>query len=330
MKVLTPNLIHDKRVLLRYDFDVPIKNGKVVDDFRLTAGLETLNFCLMEAESVVLMGHVGRPSEGQDRSSFSVKPIVEWFEDQFGHINLPKGKLHILENLRFEKGEDDCNLGFARELAAMGDVFINEAFASHHPAASTTVLPKIMSDHAAGFNFAEEVDELSKVMNSPQKPFVAIIGGIKVEDKLPAILSLAEVTDTVLVGGRLSFEVRSKELTGQIDVLPPNVHLAKLNPDGTDIAEDTLVHWEQYLKGAQTILWNGPMGKFEDQVNTQTKRLAEIISSLSVETIVGGGDTVAAINEWGLLEKFSFVSTGGGAMLKFLTLGTLPTIEALE
>lgn len=328
MQLLTPELITGKKVLIRYDLDVPISNGKVEDDFRLLAGLETVDFCLSHADSVILMGHVGRP-EGKEEAKYSVKPIVDWFEEEFAHIDLPAGKLHILENLRFEVGEEDCSLDFARELASYGDVFINEAFASHHPSASTTVLPTLLP-HAAGFNFAEEVKELSAVMQNPKKPFVAIIGGVKVEDKLPAILSLSEVADAVLVGGRLAFEVRSKELTGQIDVLPTNVHLAKLNNEGTDIAPETLTAWDQYLTGAQTILWNGPMGKFEEEQNGETKRLAEKISSLAVETIVGGGDTVAAINKWGLLEKFSFVSTGGGAMLKFLSLGTLPTIDALN
>lgn len=327
LKVITPNFVSNKKVLLRYDIDVPIKEGKVVEDFRLEAGLETLDMCLKYASSVILMGHIGRP-EGED-SKYSVAPIVDWFEERFSGINLPAGKFHILENLRFEKGEDECNLDFAKELATYGDVFINEAFAAHHKSASTTVLPALLPS-VAGLNFAEEVEELSHLRKNPIKPYVAIIGGVKIEDKLPAVLSLSKVADTVLVGGRLAFEIHSKATLGQIDPLPENVHLAKLSMDGTDIAPDTLDNWKADLQKAKTILWNGPMGQYEDPKNGQTKVLAEYLATLSAEKILGGGDTVSAVDQFRLLKRFSFVSTGGGAMLKFLIDGTLPTIDVLQ
>lgn len=327
LKVITPTFISGKKVLLRYDIDVPVKDGKVVEDFRLEAGLPTLDMCLQYADSIILMGHIGRPA-GED-PNYSVKSIVSWFEERFGDIELPPGKFHILENLRFEKGEEEASEEYAKELASLGDVFVNEAFAAHHKAASTTVLPTLMPS-VAGLNFAEEVEELTNLRNNPIKPYVAIIGGVKIEDKLPAVLSLAKVADHVLVGGKLAFEIHSKTVIGQIDQIPENVHLAKLSMEGTDIAPDTVESWKEYLQGAKTILWNGPMGKYEDPINAQTKALAEYIVTLPAEKILGGGDTISAVDQFRLLKRFSFVSTGGGAMLKFLTSGTLPTIEALS
>lgn len=158
LKVITPSFVSNKKVLLRYDIDVPIKDGKVMEDFRLEAGLETLDLCLKYASSVTLLGHIGRPS-GED-PKYSVKPIVDWFEQRFSGINLAPGKFHILENLRFEKGEEEADLNYAKELALLGNIFVNEAFAAHHKAASTTVLPTLMPS-VAGLNFVEEVEELS-------------------------------------------------------------------------------------------------------------------------------------------------------------------------
>jgi phosphoglycerate kinase len=323
VQTLTVPLIQGKKVLLRLDLDVPIENGKVVDDFRLHAGLDTLDFCLQHAAAVVILGHLGRP-QGED-PNFSVKPIVEWFEEQFDHVNLEEGKLHVLENLRFEAGEDSCSLDFAKELAGYGEVFINEAFASHHPAASTTVLPTLMP-HAAGFRFAKEVETLSQVRETPEKPLVAIIGGAKLEDKMPAVLALAKVADVVLVGGKIALEMKLQEQD-----VPANVMLGKLNELGTDLAPSTTDSWKTLIAGAKEIIWNGPVGKFEDERNGETKVLAQMITAnQDVKTILGGGDTITAVTKYGLLDTFSFVSTGGGAMLEFLIKGTLPTIEALK
>lgn len=327
LKVITPSFVSGKKVLLRYDIDVPIKDGEVVEDFRLEAGLQTLDMCLQYADSVILMGHIGRP-EGEDEK-YSVKPIVSWFEKRFADINLPEGKFHILENLRFEKGEEEADLEYAKELASLGDVFVNEAFAAHHKSASTTVLPTLLPS-VAGLNFAEEVEELSTLRKNPIKPYVAIVGGVKIEDKLPAVMALAKIADHVLVGGKLAFEIYSKSRIGQIEEVSENVHLGKLNLDGTDITSETIEEWKPFLQGAKTILWNGPVGKYEDPGNDQTKVLAEYLVTLPAEKILGGGDTVSAVDQYRLLKRFSFVSTGGGAMLKFLIDGTLPTIEPLS
>jgi phosphoglycerate kinase len=323
VQTLTAPLIQNKKVLLRLDLDVPIAEGKVADDFRLLAGLDTLDFCLAHAQSVVVMGHLGRPS-GED-PSYSVKPVVDWFEERFAHISLPAGKLHILENLRFEAGEDSCSLDFAKELASLGEVFINEAFASHHPSASTTVLPTLLP-HAAGFTFQKEVEVLSQVRSNPDKPLVAIIGGAKLEDKMPAVLSLAKIADVVLVGGKIALEMKLQEVE-----VPGNVMLGKLNELGTDLAPSTTDAWKNLIAGAKEIVWNGPVGKFEDERNGETKVIAKmILENTQAKTILGGGDTITAVSKYGQLGGFSFVSTGGGAMLEFLIQGTLPTIEVLN
>ncbi len=324
---LSPNLIRNRTVLLRYDLDVPIENGKIVDDFRLKAGLKTLEMCLQYAASTVILGHIGRP-QGKD-DSLSVKPIVDWFEQVLKDIKLEEGALHVLENLRFEEGEDACDPQFAKELSSLGGFYINEAFAAHHPSASTTILPTLLP-HAAGLNFAEEVAELTKVRNLPKRPLVAIIGGAKIEDKLPAIQALSKIANTVLVGGKLAAEIKTQELSGQIEILPKNVLIADLNQTKEDIAQSSLDEWEKYISEAKMIIWNGPTGRIENPENEKSRKLAQIIIDSGAETIVGGGDTTGYLSSLGLLNKFDFASTGGGAMLKFLVDGTLKTIEVLK
>jgi phosphoglycerate kinase len=323
MKLLSASFVKDQIVLLRLDLDVPIKNGKVEDDFRLMAGMETLGFCLEHAKTVILMGHIGRP-EGKEVPSLSVQPIIDWIIDGYGHIQLPKHKLHVLENLRFEPGEDAADPEFAKELASYGNVFVNDAFASYHPSASTTVLPTLLP-HAAGFRFNEEVETLMQVRNHPVRPLIAILGGAKLEDKLPVVEKMSQIADWVLVGGKLA-----KELIDSGKRVGANVMVGELTPDGEDISEKTLSEWKSILPRAKQILWNGPVGKFEDPKNDATEKLAHAITLTQAKTIIGGGDTLSALNHGHFLEKFSFVSTGGGAMLKFLVDGTLPTIEALK
>jgi phosphoglycerate kinase len=328
MQTVQPQLIQGKKVLLRLDLDVPIAQGKVLDDFRLEAGMDTLDLCLQYADSVIVMGHIGRP-QGED-PMFSVKPIVDWFEEKFAHIELPEGKLHIMENLRFEAGEDGSDVNFAKELIACADpngqggvVFINDAFAAHHPAASTTVLPTLLP-HAAGIKFAEEVEKLLGVRQNPQKPLIAIIGGAKIEDKLPVIQTLAGIADTVLVGGKLPAEIKDKGMQ-----FGPNILIAQMNEAGTDLSSQSISELSQKFQGVKQVIWAGPMGKYETGETAGSKALAEAIIASGADSIIGGGDTIACLDQLGLLDKFSFVSTGGGAMLELLAKGTLPTIEAL-
>lgn len=325
MQIISPDLISGKKVLLRYDIDVPIDNGRVVEDFRLKAGLPTLRLCLEHAEQVVMMGHIGRPG-GKEVPELSVEPIYDWlaqYDDLRSHMS--SGKLKLLENLRFEAGEEACDLDYARELVSYGDFYVNEAFAAHHKATSTTVLPTLLP-HAAGLRFAEEVRRLTEVRENPKRPLVVIIGGVKIEDKLPVIEAMSKIADYVLVGGKIVLE-----LLHSFNGRTINIKVASLNQNGTDIDEKTLREWEPIIKTAGMIVWNGPVGKVEEeQYSKGTKEIAGAIISSGSESIIGGGDTIGILGKLGLLGEIDFVSVGGGGMLKFLADGTLPTIEALR
>lgn len=342
MKVVTAPDIEDKDVLLRLDLDVPLKarqaplkveiepgkhcltNLEVADDTRLVAGLDILSLCLEYAKSTIIMGHIGRP-EGKVVPELSVAPVVAWFEEKFaGDIKLQQGKFHILENLRFERGEEDCSIDYAKELASYGNYFINEAFASHHPAASTTVLPALLP-HSAGLRFAKEVEALLSIRNNPSPSLVAIIGGAKIEDKLPVVTSLSNRAKYVLVGGKLVSEIRSQAL-----VLPENVVVAQLDESALDINSESIQTFKELLSNASQVIWSGPLGKFEEGHIVASKQIAEAIIQSNAYSIVGGGDTINCLNYLGLIDKMKFVSVGGGAMLKLLSDGTLPTIQALE
>lgn len=323
------------------DLDVPLgeSSGKklvVLDDYRLRVVLPTIRMCLENAAEVIIMGHLGRP-EGKEIPELSVEPIYDWFWE-IGEIRefIKNDKLRFLENLRFEPGEDNCDLEYAKELASLGDFFVNEAFAAYHPASSATILPKLLP-HACGLHFAQEVRVLGGVRDNPKRPLVVIIGGAKVEDKLPAVLAMSKIADHVLVGGKLVGEIT---VTADFaSSLPDNVLLGVLNEQETDLTPESISAWEKIIKEAKMIVWNGPAGWIEDS-NLQnekklgsargTYQLAQMIINSGAEGIVGGGDTVGFLNRLGLLGKFGFVSTGGGAMLKFLETGTLPTIEALS
>lgn len=322
MQIVNSPLVSGKKVLLRFDIDVAIANGKVTEDFKLRAGLPTLKLCLESAEQVILMGHIGRP-DGKVVPELSVEPVRVWFAEQ----GISGSNFRILENLRFDPREEACDLGFAGEIANMGDIYINEAFGSYRPAVSTTILPTLLP-HYAGLNFAREVEKLTAVNNSPKKPFLAIMGGAKVKEKLVVIKTLAGKADAVLIGGKLITEIREENLT-----LPKNVLIGKLNEDGFDIAPETVEAWGGLISKAAQIIWNGPLGKFEDPKYNATQRIAQMILDSNAEIVIGGGDAAAALSRYGLLkeaEKKAFVSVGGGAMLKFLTDGTLPTIEVLK
>lgn len=325
MRVVNPDSVRGKKVLLRLDLDVSLKELSVSEDFRLRAGLPTLKLCLEHAGKVFVMGHIGRPV-GKEVPELSVRPIVNWLEKNLADAYFPEGTLRVLENLRFDPREEDADLSFAKELAGLGDVYVNEAFASHHPAASTTVLPALLP-HFAGLRFAEEVKVLRKIRKNPVKPFVAIIGGIKLGDKLPAVLALSRAADAVLVGGKIAGELKGRNVPG-------NVFPGKLNEAGTDIAPETIASWKPLILGAKMILWNGPLGKIQNFKEKDSGRgscqIARMIVESEAKSIVGGGDTVSYLSDLGIIDKFTFVSTGGGAMLKFLSEGTLPTIEALN
>lgn len=327
LPVVTREFVEGRRVLLRADLDA-LTDGRV-EDFRLEAGLLTLEFCLRYAKQVIMMGHLGRPG-GKVVPELLVEPVRQWFSAHGFAEALTSGKLErkleILENLRFNPGEDAGDLKYARELAAKGDVLVYESFATYRPAASTTVLPGLLP-HVVGFRFQQEVKRLSAVRENPKKPCVVIMGGAKVDDKLPVICALAPKADVVLVGGKLIQEVRTKRLN-----LPDNVMVGTLTKDGFDITFETTQEWTKLIRRAKTIIWNGPLGRFEVSGNDQTKALARAVLDSEATVVIGGGNTIDALNSYGLFKKAqkkAFVSVGGGAMLKFLADGTLPTIQAL-
>ncbi len=324
MQTVTPELIAGKKVLLRLDIDVPIENEKVLEPYRLEAGLETLKMCLEHAESVICMGHIGRPG-GVEVSELSVGPVVAWYENALKDMKLPEGKFNFLENLRFEKGEGDASIEYAKELAEMGDFFVMEAFSAHRPAASTTVLPTMLP-HAAGLRFAKEVEQLTKIRENPERPLVAIIGGAKIEDKLGVVEEMSKKADAVLIGGKLPHEIREKGIN-----FPGNVLVARMSSSGLDLEAEVAQKFAEVIKAAKQVVWAGPMGKYEDVDQREgTKILAEAIEEAGVYAVIGGGDTIAALTGINMLDKMGFVSSGGGAMLIMLAEGTLPTIEALQ
>lgn len=361
MQVVNPQLVSGKKVLLRYDIDVALElrvgssEFRVKEDFKLRAGLETLKLCLENASKTIIMGHLGRPfATAEDEKKghpeeLSAKPIQAWLEQSlkekvFFAKTLEEAaqsdsKLVLLENIRFFHGEvpgaeyhakcesKTCDIDFAKQLASLGDIYVNEAFSSHNKAASTTMVPTLLP-HAAGLHFIKEVETLLKVRNNPKKPFIAIMGGAKVADKLPVISVLAKKADAVLVGGKLIAEIREENIS-----MPKNVMVGKLSSDGFDISEDTTSAWDELIKKAAEIVWNGPLGKFEDAKYHQTEKVIELILQCEGEVVIGGGDSVAALSQYQLLDKAeqkAFVSVGGGAMLKLLADGTLPTIEVLK
>ncbi len=331
MKVITPEILKGKKVLLRLDIDVPIEEGKVTDDFRLQAGLETVELCLKHAEKTTIIGHIGRP-EGEDKE-FSTYPIVDWLTDNL-ETEFEEGTLMVLENMRFDKREsiedpkDPDALDFAKDLISDHDIYVNEAFASHHSAVSTTTIPTLIPGYA-GLRFAKEVEELSHTKIHPHHPVVVIIGGAKIEDKYPAAVELAKWCDDVLVGGLLAKNIKDKGLK-----LPDNISLATLSDDGLDISSESVESFKRKIKAAHQLIWAGPVGKYEDPKAIEgTKVLAEAMLASDADLIIGGGDTIAALNSLELLEKMmdkGFISVGGGAMLEFLMEGTLPTIEVLK
>ena len=244
------------------------------------------------------------------------------FQDKLA-IN-DKAPVNLLENLRFWPEEEENNQDFAKTLASFGDAYVNECFAaSHRSHASIASIPKFLPAFA-GFNLIKEIEELGKILQSPARPLVAIIGGAKLETKLPVIYNLAKVADRVLVGGRLMFEADRRSL-------PENVVLAHDDIDAKDIGEGSVQIFREVINQAKMIVWNGPMGVFEEpKYINGTRQLANSVIASGAYSVVGGGDTISALNKFGLTDKIDFISTGGGAMLEFLAGKTLPGIEVLN
>ena len=325
---LTDLDVANKRVLLRLDLDTEPNSN----DLRIKASVETLNYLKDNGAEIIIIGHRGRPDGKFDKQSLasqspgenlSLKPFEKIF-DKWG--------AEVKENLRFNLGEEANDMGYAKKLALLGDVYINEAFASsHRDSASITGLPKLLP-HAAGLRFEKEIENLSKVFDEPRRPVVFIVGGSK-KDKLDYIEGLKAVADKILVGGRLPEYMGDEALESvrqrsEIE----KILIGNLTQDKEDITLNTVERFEIEIEKAGTIILAGPMGKYEDEGHRQgTERvLRKVIENREAYKVAGGGDTIAALNTLSLSQDFSWVSVGGGAMLEFFVNKTLPGIKALE
>jgi phosphoglycerate kinase len=318
--------IKDRRTILRADLDVPLDGSQIEDSTRLEGWWSTLELLIQKANSITILGHLGRPQGEEEK--LSVAPVARWIaskldsniqEGEFGEFKGWKAnnKVIILENLRFYAAEEANDSDFSSALAKLGDIYVDDAFASSHRAhASIVGIPKIIPGYA-GFRLQKEVEELSKVIDSPKRPLTIIVGGAKIETKLPLVTKMHKIADFVLVGGEIAEHV--KELARVEHEKTPNkkseLLVADLTSDKEDINEESIQKFKEIIKSSKTIVWNGPMGEFEKCFDLGTREIASSMAQSSAHTIVGGGDTIAFLNKEGILSKFSFVSTGGGAML---------------
>lgn len=379
-----------KRVFIRVDFNVPLdEKNQITDDTRIVLSLPTIRFVMEAGGKTILASHLGRP-KGKKDPKFSLAPVAERLsqhlkkkvalatdcigeevQKQIGKMNA--GDVLLLENLRFHPEEEKNDESFSKALASLCDVYVNDAFgAAHRAHASTEGMTQYVKTLAAGFLMKKEIDSLDRALQNPQKPYVAILGGAKVSDKIGVIQNLLEKVDTLLIGGGMAytflkaegFEVGKslveqdqiefsggllKKAEGKIKFLLPSDHVAaekmdaqakrrivenaKIPPDWVclDIGPETVKAFSKEIRSARTIVWNGPMGVFElAPFSEGTFGIARAVAGSSAFSIVGGGDSVAAVNEAGVADKISHISTGGGASLEFLEGKKLPGIEALR
>ena len=379
-----------KRVFIRVDFNVPMdEKNRVTDDTRILLSLPTIRFAREASGKVILASHLGRP-KGKKDPKFSLAPVAERLSQLLGIKvalatdcigeevqkqigGMREGEILLLENLRFHPEEEKNEEGFSKALASLCDVYVNDAFGTAHRAhASTEGMTRFVKIVAAGFLMMREVESLEKALVSPQKPFVAILGGAKVSDKIGVIQNLLDRVTTLLIGGGMAYTFLKAEgfqigkslveedqigfslnllekAKGKIKFFLPSDHIAAERmdvqakreivkndkiPSGwvcLDIGPETVKTFSEEIKSAKTIVWNGPMGVFEMEPFSQgTFAIAKAIANSSAFSIVGGGDSVAAVNKAGVADRISHISTGGGASLEFLEGKKLPGIEALR
>jgi len=373
-----------RRVLIRADLNVPVKDGRVTSDARIIATLPTIEEALARGAAVMLLSHLGRPTEGQYAAEFSLEPVarhmsglmgraVRFERDWLGGIAVTPGEVVLCENVRFNKGEKKNDEMLARRMAALCDVFVMDAFGTAHRAEASTVgVAKFAKIACAGPLLVKELEALGRALRDPARPLVAIVGGSKVSTKLSVLENLITRVDTLIVGGgiantflaaaghpigkslhepQLLDDARRLATPGpgraQIP-LPEDVvvatefsekaaartcGIADVQPQDMimDIGPVTAARYAALVRGAGTIVWNGPVGVFEfEQFGKGTKQLAEAVAASRAFSIAGGGDTLAALDAFGLTERISYVSTGGGAFLEFLEGRTLPAVAVLE
>jgi phosphoglycerate kinase len=379
--------LRGKRVFCRVDFNVPLEDGRVTDDRRIAGSLPTIRFLIERGARVVLASHLGRP-KGKRKPEFSLRPCAERLQDLLGMkvvfaddcIGEPAesaaralndGGVLLLENLRFHKEEEANDPAFAQALARLGDLYVDDAFGSAHRAhASTDGVPRILKPAAAGFLMERELDYLGRILADPESPFVAVLGGAKVSDKIELIENLLSKVDTFLIGGAMAYTflaargvpvgqslLEADKVATATDLLAraaraafvlPLDHVVAQGGDktrpkvtddvaiandevGFDIGPRSAERFAAELHKAKTVLWNGPMGLFEvGAYAAGTRRVAEAIAASAAVSVVGGGDSAAAVAEFGLEGKMTHVSTGGGASLEFLSGLTLPGVAVLD
>ena len=379
-----------KKVFVRCDFNVPMdENQNITDNRRIVAALPTIKYLLEQNCKVILSSHLGRP-KGEFKPEYSLAPVAAELSKQLGQevlmatdvigesaktlaANLQEGQAMLLENVRFHKEETDNDSEFAKELANMAEVFVNDAFGSAHRAHASTEGVSHYLPSVSGFLIEKELTFLGDALNNPERPFVAILGGAKVSDKIGVIDSLLEKVDTLMIGGGMAytfFKAQGYEVGNSLCepdkcelalslmekakakgvklLLPVDTKVGKeFKPDtesktvawteipaeweGFDIGEKTIEMFKEELKTAKTVIWNGPLGLFEfEQFAIGTNSIAHVLAELEATTIIGGGDSAAAVEKAGLASKMTHISTGGGASLEFLEGKKLPGIECLQ
>ena len=378
-----------KRVLIRVDFNVPLKDGVVTDNTRIKAALPTIKYILDNGASLVVMTHLGRP-KGQKNPAYSLAPVAKEFEKLLGSKvtlasdvigpevkkeveALKPGEVLLLENVRFYAEEEKNDEAFAKELASYGDIYCNDAFGTAHRAHASTEGVSHYLPSYAGFLIEKEVKFMAPILENPEKPLVAIIGGSTVSSKITVLESLVRTCDTIVIGGGMAYtflKVQGHEIGKSLveddyletaknflakaaekgvkvilpvdhvaaaefkeDAAPVAVDAVDIPADlmGMDIGPKTVELIKEAVKNAKTVVWNGPMGVFEFAAFSKgTEEVAKALAASDATSVVGGGDSVAAINKFGLADKISHVSTGGGASLEFLEGKVLPGIKALE
>jgi len=377
--------LQGKRVLIRQDLNVPVKDGAVTSDARIRASLPTIKLALEKGATLMLMSHLGRPTEGESDPAFSLQPVVDYLNkaldggivlasNYLNGLDDSSAKVTVLENVRFNKGEKSDDETLAKQYAALCDVFVMDAFGTAHRAqASTHGVAKFAKEACAGPLLSAELDALGKALDNPARPLVAIVGGSKVSTKLTVLESLASKVDQLIVGGGIAntfiaaqghnvgkslvedslipeakrLMQAAKDNNGEIPV-PTDVVTGTEFSETTpatlkavdkvddvdmifDIGPETAKALAAIIKKAGTIVWNGPVGVFEfDQFGEGTRALAMAIADSDAFSIAGGGDTLAAVDKYGIEDKVSYISTGGGAFLEFLEGKTLPAVAILD
>jgi len=369
-----------KRVLIREDLNVPVKDGVVTSDARILASLPTIKLALEKGAAVMVCSHLGRPTEGEPSQETSLAPVAAYLSEALGRevplvkdylngVDVQPGQIVLFENVRFNKGEKKNADELAQQYAALCDVFVMDAFGTAHRAeGSTHGVARFAKVAAAGPLLAAELEALGKALDKPARPMVAIVAGSKVSTKLDVLNSLSETCDSLIVGGGIAntflaaagykvgkslYEAdlvdTAKAIAAKVSVpLPVDVVVAREFAESaeatvkeiTEVADDDMIldigpktaaMFAEMLKASQTILWNGPVGVFEfDQFGNGTKALAQAIAQSPAFSIAGGGDTLAAIDKYGVAEQIGYISTGGGAFLEFVEGKVLPAVAVLE